>query len=823
MMRQVHSRRHRLAPLVASLILVLWAIACTVSPTPMSTQVANATLMIGKLVDKGQASRGDVLQYTLVVVNDQLRGGDPGTSVQIVDRLPEALELVTDSLPADATYDTRAHAIYWDGQVPRGSSVDVVFQARLTASTVGMPSIVNTLVVTDAFGRERTTSAETRVVQLPNTATPRKSTGEKLPSGVAPTPSPSVSPLGATATMTPRIEPHDIELVGYLGSSPAEALAVQCNRAYVGLGNELSVIDVSNPNAMARMGYTVLNGPVLDIAAMGDHLYAAMGEGAGLVIIDASDDTKLSVLGTLYEGLSLSSVTISEGYAYVSTGSLHILDLSNPALPAEVSMYRHPASLTTVEGKEVSVQGGYAYSIFRDMANNATGFRVVDVSDPTAPSAVATYQADARVQALTVDGGQAYLLVGEDHPRLVVVDVSDPAKPSELSFKSIGVWTGTNLAVADGRAYLVDHGSSEGLASLQVLDMSDPDDPVALARCDLAAPDVRSVAVLDGLLFITTGDGLIAVDVIDPSATAMRGFYLFERVSRTGRDVAVEGRYAYIAAGWDGLQVVDLSDAANPRVVSRFDTSGHAWAVALQDGLAYIADENCGLRVIDVHDPLQPLEIGSYDVPGPYDFFHGVAVDGSYAYVAEGQELGTGLRIVDVAEPASPTEVAFVPLTLPRDGALSPRVEDVAVRDGYAYLAAGTAGLRVVDVADPTRPVEVGYYDTPGRADNLAHSGRFVYLADGDLRILDVSDPAAVTEVGFYDLLGSAQAPSVAVVGSLAVVTSRGLAVLDVSDPSLPREVAAHMLPHGRVAMDGREICVVNGGLFVLRLSFALR
>jgi hypothetical protein len=423
------------------------------------------------------------------------------------------------------------------------------------------------------------------------------------------------------------------------------------------------------------------------------------------------------------------------------------------------------------------------------------------------------------MQAMAVAAGHAYLLVGEESPRLAVVDISDPQNPSELPLKPSRELTGTKLAVADGWAYLASSGRDGKLAGLEVLDVSDPANPVALRRYEPVTPEVRSMAVKDGLVFITTGDGLMAVDATDPSAGAAAGFYGFERISQTGRDLAVLGDYAYVAAGWDGLQVADLSDGTNPRVVSALDTPGHAWDIVLSDGVAYIADENQGLRVVDIHDPLQPFEIGFYDVAGPYEFFHGVAVDGAYAYVADGQGQEPGLRIIDIAEPDSPAQVAFVPVSAIREGALAPRVEDVAVADGYAYLAAGTAGLCIISVSEPTSPVAIGCHNTPGRADNVTVLDHIAYLVDGDLRVLDVSDPMTVAEVGFYDVPGPSQAPSVAAQGSRAVVTGRGLVALDVSDPSVLTEVAAHPLPYGRVAIDGDRVCVVNGGLFVLHLS----
>jgi hypothetical protein len=42
---------------------------------------------------------------------------------------------------------------------------------------------------------------------------------------------------------------------------------------------------------------------------------------------------------------------------------------------------------------------------------------------------------------------------------------------------------------------------------------------------------------------------------------------------------------------------------------------------------------DAGLRVIDVSNPSSPREVGFYDTPGNA---RGVAVSGSYAYVADG-------------------------------------------------------------------------------------------------------------------------------------------------------------------------------------------
>jgi hypothetical protein len=52
------------------------------------------------------------------------------------------------------------------------------------------------------------------------------------------------------------------------------------------------------------------------------------------------------------------------------------------------------------------------------------------------------------------------------------------------------------------------------------------------------------------------------------------------------------------------------------------------------------------LRVVDLSVPGSPIEIGFEDSP---DFAFGVAVSGSYAYVAD---VYAGLRVIDVSVPS---------------------------------------------------------------------------------------------------------------------------------------------------------------------------
>lgn len=142
----------------------------TLTPTPTRTATPPANLAVAKLVDLDEASAGDELHYTLVIMNDMLIGPDPGLNVQLEDVLPDVVELVAGSLSPQASYDADTHAIYWTGEVPRGGSVQIDFRALLTPAATEWPAVTNTMLVTDAFGRVVQASAHTRLTPPTPTA-----------------------------------------------------------------------------------------------------------------------------------------------------------------------------------------------------------------------------------------------------------------------------------------------------------------------------------------------------------------------------------------------------------------------------------------------------------------------------------------------------------------------------------------------------------------------------------------------------------------------------------------------------------------------------
>ena len=252
---------------------------------------------------------------------------------------------------------------------------------------------------------------------------------------------------------------------------------------------------------------------------------------------------------------------------------------------------------------------------------------------------------------------------------------------------------------------------------------------------------------------------------------------------------------------------------SNPTIVSFCDTPGYAKAVAVAGSYAYVADQDYGLRIIDVSNSKAPKEVGSFENLG---WSSEVVVVGSYAYVAH----GGGLSIIDVSNPTSPIEIGFCYTS----------GKGVAVAGSYAYVADGDYGLHIIDVSNPTSPVEIGFCSTPGDPQGVAVAGSYAYVADwmSGLRVIDVSNPRSPIEVGscsppYY-------ANKVAVAGSYAFETDEyyfaktmGLHIIDVSNPGSPTEIGFCSTPGDPcgIALEGPYAYIADwmDGLQVIDVS----
>lgn len=161
------------------------------------------------------------------------------------------------------------------------------------------------------------------------------------------------------------------------------------------------------------------------------------------------------------------------------------------------------------------------------------------------------------------------------------------------------------IAVADG---------------IQIVDLNDPLKPRLGARIPI--DDARASAVQFRYLFVTSKLGLQIIDItsVEKPAVLRRHIALAD-----ARRVYVARTYAYVAAGKQGLVVVDVEKPELPTVYRQFDADGtitdaHDVVVGSTNAslFAYLADGANGLKVIQLTSPeLQPKFYGFSPEPNP--------------------------------------------------------------------------------------------------------------------------------------------------------------------------------------------------------------
>ena len=74
----------------------------------------------------------------------------------------------------------------------------------------------------------------------------------------------------------------------------------------------------------------------------------------------------------------------------------------------------------------------------------------------------------------------------------------------------------------------------------------------------------------------------------------------------SGHNVYVLGQHAYVAAGANGLSIVEVRRSENPKQVASVNTAGEAKGVYTVGSYAYVAVGSAGLQIFGVRNPASP-------------------------------------------------------------------------------------------------------------------------------------------------------------------------------------------------------------------------
>ena len=241
------------------------------------------------------------------------------------------------------------------------------------------------------------------------------------------------------------------------------------------------------------------------------------------------------------------------------------------------------------------------------------------------------------------DREEGLIVVGNRDPKsrnLIGVGTLLDGNPSNnfldraVTYNPDGVLTGARrITIAGTYAYILTD------KALVVVSLDDPFKPSVTARIEL--PDPRGVAVQFRYGFVVDREGLKTLDVtkLDQPRLIQGALVPF----KDARNLYLARTYAYVAAGHDGLGIVNIEVPERPALDQMFDAGGKIGdtndvKIGMTNAslFAYLADGHNGLQVVQLFSPEDnPNHYGFSPRPTPA-LIAGYPIHGGALGVSEG-------------------------------------------------------------------------------------------------------------------------------------------------------------------------------------------
>lgn len=335
-------------------------------------------------------------------------------------------------------------------------------------------------------------------------------------------------------------------------------------------------------------------GEVLDVQLRGEYLYAALGKGGFRAYDVANVDNK-----------NFSERTITAPVSPLGQ-RLYVKTKYATAVASPSTQALDPARTHKPENEEQSIHPLYAYLY---VADRYEGLVVIGDPDPKSksPGVSTLLDGDPRnnflkralafnpdgilngAHRITIAGTYAYMLCDRG---LVVVDLDNPLKPrvaAEIGAPALADPQG--IAIQFRYAFVADR------SGLKVLDISDMAHPRVVPNAAVPLDDARNIYVARTYAYVAAGrQGMAIIDVEKPEQPKLDQIFNADGKLNDARDVKIgmvdASAFAFVADGRNGLRVLQIlspEDSPNsygfsprptPKLIATYRTRGPALAVS---------------------------------------------------------------------------------------------------------------------------------------------------------------------------------------------------------------------------------------------------
>ena len=425
-----------------------------------------------------------------------------------------------------------------------------------------------------------------------------------------------------------------------------------------------TILETDAPRGLeAENGYVYLG--CLAHVYMGGDTWLAVSR-LRIYDVDPPGDTyEVDVLGIDV----ITDISLSNGFVYMTHTKdlVSVVDVSSPDDVFLATTFFSPGDPTGVDATDE-----LAYVI------NEGDLHIYDITPPASGDLVGVIYSFGDTEDIELDGDFAY--IADNDMGMKIMDITTPEDSQVINGVDVDRLT-REVAVENGYAYIAD-GVQTGFSNLSIVDVLPPESAHVVNSIPIAIEDMT---VVGGYCYAINHADFSIVD-IDPPESASVIFEIQQGALSGDASVAVQGGYAY--TGKYTLDIFDIDPPADAWIVNSFPVASKCIDIVVLGEYAYFVDGYSGVFKIADIDPPELTHVVS-EIEFPSILFSLTVADG-YAFVSHPDGYFGSIELVDISDVENPVIVA----SFQTDSYYT--VFDIAVRDGYAYVACKSDGLRIL-------------------------------------------------------------------------------------------------------------------------------
>ena len=330
--------------------------------------------------------------------------------------------------------------------------------------------------------------------------------------------------------------------------------------------------------------------------------------------------------------------------------------ITSPLLPGQsVTFFAIVSSVDTPDlPTDLDISGNYVF-----IADRFSGLQIVDISNSLEPKITNTFSEafgkKLSSQSLSVNNNICYL-VNYDPNKLLVIDVSNPEyidfqKDSDNDGIPDALLTSIDLPVdtldisvkaliEKQSLFILFKNSVNKTGKLVVIDISNPASPVVQSTFNNINDAPEDLEIKGNFAYVACDSwGIVVLDIQDLSSPVFSGSF-GEAVSSS---ISISGDYLYYVDYKNKFHVVDISTPASPVEISSIQTIEGRYAdIAISGNFVYLASQEVGIQVFDISDKKNIKLVGEIDTPS---VAQKIKISGNFAYILD---KAFGLYLVSI-------------------------------------------------------------------------------------------------------------------------------------------------------------------------------